>query len=100
MNEKEFKEICSIKENRHKIYKLAKEYQKRDKPSYSMCVMIEFAIEQLYGILDDDFDMFYEYLTEFAAIKPNGVIGRVFWFDKKDLQIRLDHFDKLIKATE
>ncbi len=48
MTEQELKEICSIKENRHKIYKLAKEYQQQDSKPYSMCWSIADVVCSCY----------------------------------------------------
>lgn len=100
MTEQELKEICSIKENRHKIYKLAKIYQLMDSMPYSMCWSINHAMFKLYRYrICPDGELLY-LLPEFAALKPDVVDALGYWFDDENLEIRLNHFDQLIKATE
>lgn len=100
MTEQELKEICSIKENRHKIYKLAKEYQQQDSKPYSMCWSIADAVFELHRYIIKCWRELSELFPEFAALRPDGVDAFGYWFDENDLQIRLYYFDKLIKATE
>lgn len=93
--------IRTFKDLKIEVYKLALELQKIDKEPYAMCPQLAMAIEYVFKLDSTNLDEFLKkYFPEFLALKPKDLSNKSFWFGVFDNEIRIKHFEKLIKDLE